>query len=180
MFCSQCGTENQFEARFCQKCGNSLSSVTAQQKPSVESQDTGPAIWNPNATANWSLIFSPAFGSYLQMLNWRTLGEPERAASAQNWFYVSLGMLAVYVLLGVFMDDSKAADGAARGLGFLFLIVWYFSAGRAQSKYVKEKFGSSYARKPWGKTLLIGVAAFVGFLLAAVIVGLVLGVASSA
>ena len=112
------------------------------------------------------------------MLNWYALGEPEKAASAQNWFYVSLGMLAVYVLMGVFMDDSKAADGAAQGLGFLFLIVWYFSAGRAQSKYVKEKFGSSYARKPWGKALLIGVAAFVGFFIAAVIVGLVLGVAS--
>ena len=177
MFCSQCGTENQPEARFCQKCGNSFG-VTAQPKPSVTSQDTGSAIWNPNATANWSLIFSPAFGSYLQMLNWHALGEPEKAASAQNWFYVSLGMLAVYVLMGVFMDDSKAADGAAQGLGFLFLIVWYFSAGRAQSKYVKEKFGSSYARKPWGKALLIGVAAFVGFFIAAVIVGLVLGVAS--
>ena len=111
------------------------------------------------------------------MLNWRALGEPEKAASSQNWFYVSLGMLAIYVLMGVFMDDSKAADGAARGLGFLFLIIWYFAAGRAQSKYVKEKFGSSYTRKPWGKALLIGVAAFVGFFIAAVIVGLVLGVA---
>jgi hypothetical protein len=112
------------------------------------------------------------------MLNWRALGEPEKASSAQNWFHVSVAMLALYVLMGVFMDDSKAADGAARGLGLLFLIVWYFSAGRAQSKYVKEKFGSTYARKPWGKALLIGVAAFVGFIIAAVIVGLVLGVAS--
>ena len=177
MFCSQCGTENQPEARFCQKCGNSLSGAPAQPRPSVKSQDSESAIWNPNATANWSLIFSPAFGSYLQMLNWRALGEPEKAASSQNWFYVSLGMLAIYVLMGVLMDDSKAADGVARGLGFLFLIVWYFAAGRAQSKYVKEKFGSSYARKPWGKALLIGVAAFVGFFIAAVIVGLVLGVA---
>lgn len=177
MFCSQCGTENQPEARFCQKCGNSLSGMTAQPKPSVDSQDTGSAIWNPNATANWSLIFSPAFGSYLQMLNWRALGEPEKAASAQSWFYISLAMLAVYVLMGVFMDDSKASDGAAGGLGSLFLIAWYFSVGRAQSKYVREKFGSSYARKPWGKVLLIGVAASVGFFIAAVIIGLVLGVA---
>lgn len=177
MFCSQCGTENQPVARFCQECGNSLSGATAQPKPSVKSQDIGPAIWNPNATANWSLIFSPAFGSYLQMLNWRALGEPEKAASSQNWFYVSLGMLVLYVLMGVFIDDSKAADGAAQGLGVLFLIVWYFSAGRAQSKYVKEKLGSSYTRKPWGKALLIGVAAFVGFLISAAIAGFVLGLA---
>jgi zinc-ribbon domain len=177
MFCSQCGNENQLEARFCQKCGNSLSGVPGQPKSNVKSQGTESAIWNPNATANWSLIFSPAFGSYLQMLNWRALGEHEKAASSQNWFYVSLGMLAVYVFMGVFMDDSKAADVAARGLGFFFLIGWYFSVGRAQSKYVKEKFGSGYARKPWSKALLIGIAALVGFFIAAAIVGLVLGIA---
>ncbi len=180
MFCSQCGTENQFTARFCQKCGAAISDVPAQAAASVQSQTAESAIWNPNAAANWSLIFTPAFGAYLHLLNWRVLGEPEKAASSQNWFYVSLGMLAVYILMGVFMDDPKAADEAARGLGFLFLLVWYFSAGRAQGKYIKEKFGKTYARKPWGKALLIGVGAIVGYFIAAVVIGLVLGVASQA
>lgn len=170
MFCSQCGTENQREARFCQKCGNALSGEMPQSNAAAET-----AIWNPNAAANWSLIFTPAFGAYLQMLNWRTLGEPERADAAQNWFYAGMVLLAVYVLSGIFMRDAKAADGLARGLGFLFLLVWYFSAGRAQSKYVKEKFGANYARKPWGKALLMGVAAFICYLIAAVAIGLVVG-----
>jgi hypothetical protein len=178
MFCSQCGSENQPAARFCQKCGNALSSASANETASTQPQVAEAAIWNPNAAANWSLIFTPAFGAYLQMLNWRALGEPERAASSQNWFYVGLGMLAVYVLMGAFMNDPKAADGAARGLGFLFLLVWYFSSGRAQGKYVKEKLGKTYAKKPWGKALLIGVGAIVGYFIVAVVIGLVLGVAS--
>ena len=178
MFCSQCGSENQPAARFCQKCGGTLSSDSAQETTSIQPQAAEAAIWNPNAAANWSLIFTPAFGAYLQMLNWRALGETEKAASSQNWFYVGLGMLAVYVLMGVFMSDSKAADGAARGLGFLFLLVWYFSSGRAQGKYVKKKFGTTYAKKPWGRAFLIGVGAIVGYFIAAVVVGLVLGVAS--
>lgn len=172
MFCSQCGTENQGEARFCQKCGNSLSGNTAQ--PNAVAQA---AIWNPNAAANWSLIFTPAFGAYLQMLNWRTLGESEKAAESKNWFYAGLGLLAVYVLMGIFMGGSKAADGMARGLGFLFLLVWYFSAGRAQSKYVKEKFGAGYACKPWGKALLLGVASVIAYFAAALVVGFVVGFA---
>lgn len=172
MFCSQCGTGNQGDARFCQKCGNPLTGKTAQPNPAVQA-----AIWNPNAAANWSLVFTPAFGAYLQMLNWRALGESERATASQNWFYAGLGLLVVYVLMGVFMGDSKAVDGLARGLGFLFLLVWYFSAGRAQSKYVKEKFGAAYARKPWGKALLLGVASIFGYFIAAFLVGVAAGFA---
>lgn len=175
MFCSQCGTENQPDARFCQKCGDVLSGKNTQGTTSVRFQVTESAIWNPNAAANWSLVFSPAFGSYIQMLNWRALGEPEKAASSQKWFYVSLGMLVVYLCMGIFMDDSKAADGAARGLGLLLLLVWYFSSGRAQIKYVKEKLGTSYTKKSWGKALLIGIGAIFGYFIVAVLVGLVVG-----
>ena len=76
------------------------------------------------------------------------------------------------------MFFPNAAEGAARGRGFPFLLVWYFSSGRAQGKYVKEKFGKTYAKKPWGKALLIGVGAIVGYFIVAVVIGLVLGVAS--
>ena len=180
MFCSKCGTENKAEASYCHKCGTSLSNIGVQQNSStsVAASDPSNAIWNPNATANWSLVFSPAFGSYLQMLNWKALGKSDKAASSQNWFYASLAILVVYVLMGVFMSDSKAADGAARGLGFLYLLVWYFSVGRSQGKFVKEKFGSNYPKKPWGKALLIAIAAIIGYFVFAVIVRLILGAAS--
>ncbi len=178
MICSQCGSENQAEAGFCQKCGHSLS-VTVAQPAAIVHQTPGAqnAIWNPNAAAAWSMIFTPAFGSYLQMLNWRTLGQSDKAASAQKWFYVSLVMLAVYVLtgvIGVYMGHRNAMNTAARGLGILFLLIWYFSSGRSQGKYVEEKLGSSYPRKPWGRALLVAIAAIPVYVVAAIIFAFVL------
>lgn len=150
MFCQACGENLQEDAKFCPKCGASVSMATnkSDSAPTREiSNNKENAIWNPNAASNWSLIFTPAFGSYLHALNWRTLGEEDRANSAMGWFYFSLLMLAAYIFMGVFITDEKAAEGAARGLGFFYLIIWYFSAGRPQAKYVKEKFGKDYPRR---------------------------------
>ena len=178
MFCSQCGNENQSTALFCQKCGSSISKESANGDISAKTQSVQVAIWNPNAAANWSLILSPAFSAYLQMLNWRALGESKKADSAQNWFYIGIGMLVIYVLIGIFASDPVVAEGAPRGLGFLFLLVWYFSAGREQGKYVKEKYGDTYTKKPWGKALAIGFGAFFGCFVIAAFIGALFGVAS--
>ncbi len=161
MPCSQCSTENQSGTSVCQKCGQAISGVTAQKKPGKPSKSAIATIWNPNAAVYWSLLFSPAFGSYLQMLNWRALGEPEKAETSQNWFHVSLGMLFVYFLMGRFAADSYVTDIAIRVTSFIILLVWYFSVGGDQSTYVNEKLGSSYTRKPWSKVVLIGVAGYV-------------------
>ena len=180
MFCSKCGTSLQSDAGFCSKCGQVVSApAIAAVVPQSAPFEQGGAIWNPDAASNWSIIFSPAFGSYLHALNWRTLGEPEKEKSAMGWFYFSLAMIGVYFLMvhiGVFMEKPEEVDGAARGLSILYLLVWYFSAGRVQAKYVKEKFGSSYPRRAWGKPLLIGVAAFIGFFVLALLVNVMIGV----
>jgi len=133
-----------------------------------------PALWNPNAAANWSLIFTPAFGAYLHMLNWRALQEPKRAAAAKAWFVVGLVMLGVYVLIGVAVAEARAADGASRALALLFLIIWYYAAARGQARYVKERWGKDYPRRGWGKPLLIGVAAYAGFIAVAFAAGFLL------
>ena len=146
-------------------------SAAGQAGAPISTLDSRDAIWNPNAAANWSIIFTPAFGSYLHMLNWRVLGQSDRAASAQHWFYVSLAVLVTYVVMGALIADSKAADSAAQGLAFLFLLVWYFASGRSQAKYIKEKFGSNYSRKPWGAALCIGIAAVIGFFICVYVVG---------
>jgi len=173
VFCSKCGIENQAEAACCHKCGTSLSKIGMQQNIPTPVADSEPknAIWNPNAASGWSIVFTPAFGSYLQMLNWKALGQPDKAESSQNWFYASLAILVVYVLMVVFMSNSKAADDATRGLAFLYFLVWYFSDGRSQGKFVKEKFGSNYPKKPWGKALLIGTAVITGHIIFAVVAG---------
>ena len=35
--------------------------------------EVAPALWNPTAAGSWSILFSPIFGAYLHMLNWRAL-----------------------------------------------------------------------------------------------------------
>jgi small-conductance mechanosensitive channel len=146
----------------------------------LQRADEAPAIWNPNAAANWSLLFSPAFGAFLHMLNWRALGEPEKAASAKNWFIASLVMLVVYVLVTLSLADTKAADGATRGLGLAYLFVWYFAVARGQANYVKDRFGKAYPRKGWGKPLLIALLAMIGYVVFAGAVGVVFGIVRNA
>ena len=75
--------------------------------------DAPPALWNPNAAANWCLIFTPAFGAFLNMLNWDALGEGERAASSKRWFAASLVMFGAYLVLSVLTVASRA-EGTAR------------------------------------------------------------------
>ena len=151
--------------------------IDPQPSPSSTSAQTSavsPAIWNPNAAANWSLLFSPAFGAYLHMRNWHALQEPAKAATAKGWFIASLIMLGVYVVLGFLFRNSKTVDAGTRGLALAYLLVWYFTAARGQAKYVKARFGTSYERKKWGKPLAVGALAIIGLFVASFIVGIVL------
>ena len=123
-------------------------------------------IWNPNAACSWSLLFSPAFGAYIQSLNWTTLNEPVRARSAKVWFLVSLLMTTMLSLLPL----AGVGQQEARYLALLYLLIWYFAAGRPQARYVKEKYGRDYPRKAWGKPLLIAIALFLAYVVIAVVV----------
>jgi hypothetical protein len=132
----------------------------------ADAAEAAPPLWNPNAAASWSLLFTPAFGAYLHMLNWRELGDERQAAAAKGWFSASLAVLGAYIALAVAVPDFDA-----RYIGLAYLLTWYFAAARGQARYVKEKYGNDYPRKGWGKALLLAVAAFVGYFFVAVLVG---------
>lgn len=118
------------------------------EKMSYYSDQDNVALWNPSAACNWCLLFSPIFGAYLQMLNWRALGEDEKAQGSFVWF---IGCI-ICLLVSIFADVN---------LMFGLLIAWYFISGRSQVKYVKEHFGDNYERKSWGIPLLCGVGIYV-------------------
>ena len=122
-----------------------------------------PALWNPNAAASWSLLFTPAFGAFIHMKNWQTLGEPSKAASAKTWAVFSLVASVSLGLLGVFLTGSKGLGGASIGLPLIILIAWYFGSGQAQAQYVKERYGTSYPRRDWTTPLLIGFGLYLGY-----------------
>ena len=146
MFCNQCGQANSNDARFCSGCGNKLEiqNIQAVHTPPQLEKNESPQprkkqveLWNPNAAANWSLLFSPVFGAYIHTKNWEALGDSKKAKQSKIWFYASFLSL-IYPL------------------GFFVLITWYFSIGKKQATYINEKFGENYSRKSWSTPLLIG------------------------
>lgn len=135
--------------------------------------EVSPAIWNPNSAANWSLLFSPAFGAYLHMKNWEALGEPIKASVAKVWVLVTLLALAGTALAAAFLPNPRSLDGVSRTLGLILLLSWYFSSGRSQVQYVKSRYGKDYPRRSWGKPLLLGCLALIGFIVFIFLVALV-------
>lgn len=147
--------------------------------PKADVADVGtlqaaPPLWNPNAAASWSLLFTPLFGSLIHMKNWEAMGEKEKAATSRMWVYASLFFLAL-VVLSVLLPDSRKLDVLFRGAGIGLLVGWYYSSGKAQNAFVLARFGHNYPRKGWAKPLLLALAAVVAFMVLAFILVLVFG-----
>ena len=116
------------------------------------------ALWNPNAAANWSLLFSPVFGAWIHAKNWTALGDDAKAKQSMYWVYSGI----VALLLAIFLPEKI---GRAVGIGFLF--GWYFSFAKQQVKHVKETLGGVYEKKGRAKPLGIAVGCFVAFVFVA-------------
>ena len=127
----------------------------------VIDKEIAPALWNPAAAANWSLLFSPIFGAFLQMENWKALGQPEKAAKSRLWL---LGSIAFFITLGIsslLMPESKDLDTLRRGGGLVLLLVWYYATGKSQHTYVITHFGKHYPHRSWAIPLLTALSIFV-------------------
>ena len=146
----------------------------------VRTVEASPPLWNPRVAANWSLLFSPVFGALVQMKNWEALGESARAQKSKNWAIGCMAFFFALTILLVLLPDSKALDGLTRPLAVVLLVVWYYADGKSQQAYVLGKFGKTYPKKGWGKPLLIGVAALIGFIVVMAVFGFILGAITGA
>ncbi|MGF6699560.1 uncharacterized protein YecT (DUF1311 family) [Paraburkholderia sp. MM5496-R1] len=140
-------------------------------------------IWNPSRVASLSFILTPTFGSYLQASNWRTLGQPERAAASKVWFYISLIVLvAMAVVTVLFVGKTAAGNDDIRGIinggALLYWFIWYVASGRKQISFVKENFGKTYAKKSMAMPVLAAFACVIAY--AAVVFGLLATTLSAA
>ena len=115
-----------------------------------------PALWNPNAAAAWSLLFTPVFGAALHMRNARTMGD-ERLRKLNKWFLIG------FVLLVPIIEAGAILYAVLFKLDMIFFIfptplftmflIWYIAAGRRQAALVAEQYGSNYPRRPWLKAI---------------------------
>ena len=103
----------------------------APPKAEVEGAPLGstaaPPLWNPDAAANWSLLSTPVFGSWLHWRNWQALGETQRATKARNWFIAALVAMVASVMVALSVA-TRVADLMGRAVSIGFLIVWYYAA----------------------------------------------------
>ncbi len=111
MFCSQCGTENPSEARFCHKCGNALSGKSAQPILSPQPQASQPADESKSFLG----------GSH----------HPWRRLFAKTVDISTLGLLAVFIVafgVGVLFPSKAAAFAKALEnqiiAGIILLTLW--------------------------------------------------------
>ena len=137
--------------------------------------DAAPALWNPNAAANWSLVFSPAFGAFLHMRNWEALGESGKARTSRLFVAGTLALWLVTLCLAMFSTQTALVDALYRVMGFGLLLGWYFSLGRSQAKFVQARYGKTYPRRGWLKPLSLGVTAVLGFFVCAFVLALIAG-----
>ena len=133
-----------------------------------------PALWNPNAAANWSLLFTPIFGSWLHMLNWRALGETERAESAKTWLLLS-ALLQVGLTFGAVTMPLSGLDALLWPVTFVLLLAWYFGSARPQARWVRARYGDAYPRKGWWQPLLGAVVLWIATSLAFSLAGTIAG-----
>ena len=132
-----------------------------------------PSLWNPNAAANWSLLFSPAFGAFIHARNAKALGRLEEAAANRMWFYGIITYLALSLFTILF---PSIPDAPFRLISLILLLTWYFSLGKKQARFVKATYGAGYTRKCWSRPLIIGFASLIGFLMVAFAFGIVAAV----
>ena len=92
-------------------------------------------LWNPEAAACWSLVFTPIFGSLIISKNWRSIGNIEEATYAKKWVYISL----IAVLGSIVLQFTSLVGSVGQFLPIAFLLLWYFSSVKRQAKYFKNE-----------------------------------------
>ena len=150
----------------------------APPKAEVEGAPLGstaaPPLWNPNAAANWSLLFTPVFGSWLHWRNWQALGETQHATKARHWFIAAIVAMVGSAVVALSVT-TRVADLTSRAVSIGFLIVWYYAAAKPQVSFIKARYGHAYARKGWLVPILVAIGLCIAFTAGAVLLALLLG-----
>lgn len=116
-----------------------------------------PALWRPSAVALWSLFFTPVFGSWLLMHNWRVLGQVHAARAARRWLLASVLVLALEVLAAAITERVNGSAPLAQLIGLAWLGLWLLAAAAPQWHLVRRRFGRRYARRGWNGALGMAV-----------------------
>ncbi len=112
MFCPHCGKENQSEARFCGHCGRDLAEAMPAPEPRVPAEPVEPVrIIDPSQPTavvvpglKWGVLAAsllmPLIGIGMGLYYWIRAESEDKVAVGKLWFFVALGIVVLYSLLG--------------------------------------------------------------------------------
>ena len=120
---------------------------------SKEPTNPAPKLWNPNAAANWSLLFSPIFGAWLHAKNWEELNEWSEAKKSMRWVYLNF---LFFIFWWIACNFLPLLENYKFPFGLFWLFAWYFSSGKKQINYFKENI-IDYQKRSWVKPILISL-----------------------
>lgn len=119
------------------------------------------ALWNPFWSVIWAVIFTPVFGAFIQRINWNEMGDAGRAAISGLWVKGSLFYLLAYLFAEPWLPEGDFSAWYFPASYALFYILWVFLSGKEQIKAVRDRFGSDYYHRLWGRPLMMGAAGLV-------------------
>lgn len=117
------------------------------------------ALWNPVATLFWSVLFTPAFGAWIVMHNWRLLGNAVQARIAQRWLVAGLVLLGLHVLAQAICARLHTEPVLLQWVSVLFAMAWGTNGALPQILEVKRRYGERYARRAWDGPLVVALLA---------------------
>ena len=158
MNCEKCGSENLETALNCIKCGNSILGASTVDKGKPDST----TLWSPDKAALFSwFLFTPIFGAIIHAINWKKLGENKKAKYSWYW---AIGVFLILNIVGAYAAAKQYSYDDIYKLTALMHIpitlLWYFTFGRSQSKYVMNKFKNGYTKNSWLVPFCISIIIF--------------------
>ncbi len=130
-----------------------------------------PELFEPKWVCAAALLFTPIYGGLLQAKNWEALGIPDEARASRHWIRTTLWLIALYLVLQVLFREEPLMNYA----GPYFLIVlwgsWMLTSGARQLVHMK-RLKPPYSRRPFGRTVTLGVVGWLLYLFVALAVAL--------
>ena len=108
---------------------NPYSAPSGALQEAPPASDAAPPLWNPNAAALWSLLFSPVFGAWLQMRNWQALGDSQKAQQSWYWCLASLLLIVGLVIASILLPETHPVQKFSNRSGIILLLAWYLANG---------------------------------------------------
>lgn len=115
-------------------------------------------IWSPDTAAFWSFVFTPIFGSVMNVLDASRLGNKRLFTLAVFWLITNT-VITNYVLWHMALGSNDFERYLDQSTVLVpVCVVWYLFGVRPQSQFLITTFGVNYRRKSINFALMVGAS----------------------